>query len=150
MAYKAVDGDGLIKFFQSLNSGADSANALLPQVNVTNFPQALLGANLNFVTGTVATSGDNLIVDISALPGYIAGSSIHLYYLLLQNEAQGQPVSVLYKADTTLLGRGRLVEDGEGIALMHPIKMPADADLLLNLSDAVTVGYTVHYVLESP
>ena len=66
-----------MSFFRSTGgSGSSTVNVAIPEAT----PQTI-----RFVTGTISSSGDNTVIDISSLSGYSAGERIVISSLRLQN-----------------------------------------------------------------
>lgn len=102
-------------------------------------------------SGTVSSSGVNTIVDISAQAGYVSGNRIKLKQITLQSSAS---VVVLLQTTTgtpETLYRIELSSGSPGVAYLLPdsIDLPTlpDGDLVLNLSAAETVSYSIWYEL---
>lgn len=102
---------------------------------------------LSIAAGTVASSGDNTLIAAPA-----AGNRIVIVEYQLQLEATTATVCLL-KDSTTTITRWRGVNDGDGLIRQFPIdgryKMTAATALVLNLSGANSVGYTVFYYVEA-
>jgi hypothetical protein len=94
------------------------------------------------VSGTIATSGDNTIV---AAPG--SGLSIYITHLVLQNESTTATTIILKGSSNLLRCLGQT--QGSGLALTFPerreIKLATNTALILNLSGANSVGYSIGY-----
>lgn len=113
---------------------------------------ALPTPTLLSATGTIATSGDNTVIDISAVAGYSAGDNIVITHFILQNESSTATTAIVKDGATTIarvLGQNQ----GDGLALNFASglewRLSDDADLVVNLSGANSFGYTVFYYLES-
>lgn len=108
---------------------------------------------VRYATGTLSTSGDSApIVDVSAVPGYAAGDRIVITALRIQNE-NGTANTVIIKDGATNVSRVYTESRGSGLdrqyALGRELRLSADTDLILNLSAANSVGYSVEYFLEA-
>ncbi len=139
---------------QTINTSLSSlsSESTLSSLNLVVAPPTIL----HTATGTINTSGDNLIVDISAVSDYVAGKSIAIVGLRLQNESGNATIITLANdagGSATRTDLSRVYTDtlGSGIdrhyTLSRELKLPADTDLLLNLSAAETVGYSIEYYL---
>lgn len=135
-------------------------------VGVTSLPSLPIGANaigtvgvtslptpsLQSATGTIATSGDNIVIDISAVAGYLVGDKIVITSLIIQNESS-TGTTALVKDGSSAIARVLGQNQGDGLALTFQpgleLRLSPDADLIVNLSDANSFGYTVFYYLES-
>lgn len=108
---------------------------------------------LVFATGTVASSGDNTILDISALAGYSAGDRIVITALRLQAES-ATATTIVIKNGSTSIARILCQTQGSGVDRQYEtgreLRLSVDADLLFNLSGANSVGYSIEYFLETP
>ena len=94
------------------------------------------------MSATIATSGDNTIV---AAPG--SGLSIYITHLVLQNESTTATTIILKGSSDLLRWLGQI--QGSGLALTFPerreIKLATNTALILNLSGANSVGYSIGY-----
>jgi len=104
-------------------------------------------------TGTFNASGDNTAIDISAVSGYVAGNYIVITAIRVQNEV-GTANTVLLKDGATTKGRYYLAASaGAGFDRVYAnnreLRLTADTDLILNLSAATAIGYSIEYFLES-
>lgn len=102
----------------------------------------LVNATRTYITGTVATSGDNTLV---AAPG--AGNFFRILTLELQNESTTETLVILKSGATN---RRRVLLPGkERVFVSYPIHAPLDlaanAAMILNLGGANSVGYNVVY-----
>ena len=106
---------------------------------VRNIPEK---PTIIYVSATIATSGDNTIV---AAPG--SGLSIYITHLVLQNESTTATTIILKGSSNLLRCLGET--QGSGLALTFPerreIKLATDTALILNLSGANSVGYSIGY-----
>lgn len=106
-----------------------------------------------FPTGTVASSGDNTVMDISALPGYSAGMRIVITAMRLQLEASTS-TTVVIKDGATSIARVLCETKGSGFDRQYVVgrelRLSADADLVFNLSGANQIGHSIEYFLETP
>jgi hypothetical protein len=97
------------------------------------------------VSGTKNGSGDNSLI---AAPG--AGWRIVVVAFVIQNESAVATTLILKDGATArfrVLGQNQ----GDGLALnlsLYPLRLSDNAALVLNLSDANSCGYSVHYFLE--
>lgn len=96
-----------------------------------------------YPTGTINTSGDNTII---AAPG--VGLRIYITKLQIQLEST-TTTTVLIKSGSTVIGRIRCVNDGDGkiepYAPGFEKRLGINEAFILNLSGANTVGYEVEY-----
>lgn len=104
-------------------------------------------------TGTFNTSGDNTAIDISGVAGYGSGDYIVITAIRIQNEV-GTTNTVLLKDGSTTKARYYLAASaGAGFDRVYAnnreLRLTADADLILNLSAATAIGYSIEYFLES-
>jgi pectate lyase len=106
---------------------------------VRNIPEK---PTITSVSGTIAISGDNTIV---AAPG--SGLSIYITHLVLQNESTTATTIILKGSSNLLRCLGQT--QGSGLALTFPerreIKLATNTALILNLSGANSVGYSIGY-----
>ena len=94
------------------------------------------------IAGVISTTGDNTII---ASPG--VGLSIYVTRLMVQNESSALTTIILKDSGNKL--RIVAASQGDGIALPFPerreIKLAANTPLILNLSGANSVGYSIGY-----
>lgn len=106
-----------------------------------------------FPTGTVASSGDNTVMDISALAGYSSGDRIVITAIRIQNESSTS-TTVVIKNGATSIARVLCETKGSGVDRQYPVgrelRLSANADLVLNLSGANSIGHSIEYFLETP
>jgi len=97
--------------------------------------------SITYISGTVSTSGSNTVI---AAP---SSGSIWLTHLSIQNEATTATTILLQDSTTRLRVLGE--NQGNGIALVFPqgreFKLAATTALILNLSAANQVGYSIGY-----
>jgi len=117
------------------------------ELRASAVPVAMATRTITTVTGTVATSGDTTLV---AAPG--AGNRLVVDDVFVQLEAATATV-VLLKNSATTIWRFRMVADGDYARLDFPegkeIRLMENGALVLNLSGANQVGYTVRYRTEA-
>lgn len=105
-----------------------------------------------FPTGTVASSGDNTVMDISALAGYSSGDRIVITAIRIQNESSTS-TTVVIKNGATSIARVLCETKGSGVDRQYPVgrelRLSANADLVLNLSGANSIGHSIEYFLET-
>lgn len=107
---------------------------------------------LRKAVGAAADSGDNIIIDISALSGYQVGDRILITYVLLQNKS-GLATEATLKDDilTESLLSAYSVDLSEGVATsfvkQSQIMLSPDSDLVLTLSAANSTNYSILYYL---
>jgi len=108
---------------------------------------------LALATGTVASSGDNTILDISGLGGYSSGDRIVITGIRLQNES-ATGTTIVIKNGATSIARVLGQTQGSGFDRQYEtgreLRLSADADLVFNLSGANSIGYSIEYFLETP
>lgn len=122
-------------------------------VDVVSLPSIEVSKkNIQYVTGTIATAGDNTIIDIGAATGYSAGDRIYVTSLILQNETSTATTAVV-KDGATAIARALGQNQGDGLALTfsrgNEWALTPDNNLIVNLSGANSFGYSVSYYLES-
>jgi hypothetical protein len=131
----ASDGTNL----QALRATASTPAGTEQGLIVRNIPEK---PTISYKTGTVSTSGDNTIV---AAPG--TGLSIYITHLVLQNESATATTIILKDSGNRLRCLGQT--QGSGLALTFPerreLKLVANTALILNLSGANSVGYSIGY-----
>lgn len=102
---------------------------------------------LTTVTGTTATSGDNTLV---AAPG--AGNKIYIYKVQIQLEA-ATATTILIKSGSTTVDRVYCASAGDGKLEVYPtgreLPLGTNEALILNLSGANAIGYTIRYAVEA-
>lgn len=112
-----------------------SITAAPPTVTMTN------------ATGTAASSGDNTIIAAPA-----AGNRLVIHELQVQLEA-ATATTILIKSGSTTIRRLYAGSQGDGILLQpdpgKEIRLGAAEALVLNLSGANSVGYSVRYTTEA-
>ena len=134
-----IDGSGAIR--QRALSATSAGTTNDPDVAIfeMNIPEK---PTITYVSATIATSGDNTIV---AAPG--SGLSIYITHLGLQNESTTATTIILKGSSDLLRWLGQI--QGSGLALTFPerreIKLATDTALILNLSGANSVGYSIGY-----
>jgi hypothetical protein len=90
-------------------------------VSTYYFSQLLSGTDatiktLSTATGTVATSGDNTVLDTTTLfPLHLSGNTIVITALRIQNEAATGNTVILKNGDGTAISRVYMKTDGSGI-----------------------------------
>lgn len=164
--YTSTNQAGATIFFQrhsQSGEGDDAADAVLGLVGIADSAGSEIGAanplaidpstkTLLFATGTTSTSGDNTAIDISAAAGYTAGDKIVVTAIRIQNE-NGTTNTVTVKNGSTTIARVYTEAAGSGLDRQYSIgremRLTADADLLLNLSAANSIGYSIEYFLEA-
>lgn len=103
---------------------------------------------IQFVTGTKSSSGDNTA--LIAAPG--AGYRIIIASIVLQNESANATTLIL-KSGTTAFWRVLAQAQGDGLALQFDSslewRLGANEALVLNLSGANSCGYSVAYYVEA-
>jgi len=104
-------------------------------------------AEISLATGTAASSGDNTLV---AAPG--SGMRTVVTAIIVQEES-GTATTMIVKQGSTAKVRFLGQNQGDGLAWRFPAgrpwKLPDNAVLVLNLSGANQVGYTVEYYQEA-
>ena len=110
--------------------------------SLTSLTTLLSRPSILYVTGTIATTGDNTIV---VAPG--SGLSIYITHILIQNES-ATSTTVIVK-DTANKIRFLAQTQGTLFSAIFPerreIKLTADTALILNLSGANSIGYSIGY-----
>lgn len=152
---KVSDGSG--NLLPSLTGNPSSGERGLVVRNIPSGTQLINGTvnlqtNLLFTsTGTVNTSGDSTVIDISNVAGYVSGDRIVITGLRIQNE-NGTANTITYKDGSTVVGRIYTSAAGSGLDRQYSngreLRLAADADFVLNLSAANAIGYTIEYFLE--
>lgn len=120
------------------------AEALDALSTVTANPPTVTMTN---ATGTAASSGDNTIITAPA-----AGNRLVIHELQVQLEA-ATATTILIKSGSTTIRRLYAGSQGDGILLQpdpgKEIRLGAAEALVLNLSGANSVGYSVRYTTEA-
>ena len=110
--------------------------------SLTSLTTLLSRPSILYVTGTIATTGDNTIV---VAPG--SGLSIYVTHILIQNES-ATSTTVIVK-DTANRIRFLAQTQGALFSAIFPgrreIKLTANTALILNLSGANSIGYSIGY-----
>lgn len=136
--------------------GDDAADAVIGVVGLVDelgneLGSALQTKGIRTAAGTISASGDTTAIDISALSGYVSGDLIVLTSMRIQNES-GSPNTVLIKDGATTLARAYTSVAGSGFDRQYSpgreLRLTADTDLILNLSAANSIGYSIEYYLE--
>lgn len=136
--------------------GDDAADAVIGVIGIVDELGNELGSALQTkviraATGTISASGDAIAIDISALAGYVSGDLIVLSSMRIQNES-GSSNTVLIKDGATTVARVYTALAGSGFDRQYSpgreLRLTADTDLVLNLSAANDVGYSIEYYLE--
>ena len=112
-----------------------SLQSLTSLINIFTRPAII------YVTGTVASNGDNPVI---SAPG--VGLSIYVTHLVIQNESATTTTTILKDSSNRL----RILQaQRDTLNLIFPerreLKLPTNTALTLNLSGANTVGYSIGY-----
>lgn len=110
-------------------------------IAITNFPAS---RTILTSTGIIATSGDNIL--ISGVNGF----SICITSLIIQLESTAS-TTILLKDGAITRKRLLLANQGDGLIIAYSsgleLKLTANNALVVNLSSANTVGYSIEYYL---
>jgi hypothetical protein len=122
------------------------------QTDIVSMPPVTVAARSIIPrAGSINTSGDNTIVDVTAVAGYTSGDSLVVPLLVLQNESS-TAVTATAKNGATIIGRALLQNKGDTMifdsSLGDEWRLNADTDLVISLSGPNAVGYTIKYFLE--
>ena len=112
-------------------------------------PQHSHAYAVNDATGTASSSGANTLI---AAPG--AGYRLKLLSVTLQKEATDATVlTVLLKRGSTTFRRIVLVAQGDGYDRTWPVgrerRLGENEALVVDLSSALTLGYSIEYEIEA-
>ncbi len=104
-------------------------------------------------TGTFNTSGDNTAIDVSAATGYTSGDRIVITAIRIQNENGTANTVTIKDGASTTVARVYTETAGSGLDRQYApgreLRLTADTDLLLNLSAANQIGYSIEFFLEA-
>jgi hypothetical protein len=157
--YSSVNQTGATIFFQrhsQSGEGDDEADAVLGVVGLVDEQGVEIGSALGnktilTATGTFSTSGDNTAIDISAASGYVSGDYVVIAAIRIQNES-GEANTILIKDGATTISRIYTATEGSGLDRQYEtgreLRLSADADIILNLSAANQIGYSIEFFLE--
>lgn len=106
-------------------------------------PVAVQPKTLLTLCGTVSASGSTVILAHDNV------SNFTLYDCTLQNETS-TPVTIQLQIGGVEIERVRAANDGDGLSKVYPLdgrpgSGASTADLSINLTNAVQVGYSIHF-----
>ena len=113
-------------------------------VSITHpMPVAIQPKTFLTLCGTVSASGSTVILAHDGV------SNFTLYDCTMQNESD-TPVTIQLQVGGVQIERVRAVNDGDGLSKVYaldgrPGSGAATADLSIDITDAVQVGYTIHF-----
>lgn len=139
----AVDLYELYAVLDNLDVTVNPGDINIGNVDIASYPVVAMTT----VTGAAASSGDNTLI---AAPG--ANTRIVVHDLQLQLEA-ATATTMLIKSGSTTRRRLYAGSAGEGLLLVFEqgkeFRLGTNEALILNLSGANSVGYTVRYATEA-
>jgi hypothetical protein len=127
----------------TIGAAATAANQTTGNTTLTAISGKLNRTSI-YATGTISSSGDNTVI---AAPG--ASTYIYVTDLTIQNESVSSTTIIVKDSAAKMRVLGQ--NQGDGISKVYPVggelKLEVNQPLVLNLSDANSVGYSVGYYI---